>query len=325
MIVTWAVAGLGMFCLPAGPAAGQPAEHARGGLVRLRRGHVAQVAHLGLVAGLSWVPVQLLSVLRLTETREHRLPPPLDRGPGRDVRPHDPGGRAACDRRRRVIVVIYRGLADHPPRTPCGPSRHPRGRGLCRWWPGARHHASVRCSGCRAWPSSARPSAGRARWPCSTPGSLPHRWLLLMLVPDLLGGASSLGQPAFFANYNLAEVIGLRRDPPARRGGRPARPPPAAATAPRVGRLARDGARRVRARARRQHSAGSLLAHLPLVQRPAAAEPRTSCVADLALAVLLAYWADQPLQRQELRGSSGAWRPWGGPGDGPRRAARAPP
>ena len=39
-------------------------------------------------------------------------------------------------------------------------------------------------------------------------GSLPHRWLLLMLVPDLLGGSGSLGQPAFFANYNLAEVTG---------------------------------------------------------------------------------------------------------------------
>ena len=35
-------------------------------------------------------------------------------------------------------------------------------------------------------------------------GSLPHRWLLL--VPDLLGGP--FGQPAFLANYNLAEVTG---------------------------------------------------------------------------------------------------------------------
>jgi hypothetical protein len=39
-------------------------------------------------------------------------------------------------------------------------------------------------------------------------GSLPHGWLLLMLVPDLMGGSGSFGQPAFFANYNLAEVTG---------------------------------------------------------------------------------------------------------------------
>ncbi len=30
----------------------------------------AQVGHFGLVAGMSWVPVQLLAVLRLTESRD---------------------------------------------------------------------------------------------------------------------------------------------------------------------------------------------------------------------------------------------------------------
>ncbi len=37
-------------------------------------------------------------------------------------------------------------------------------------------------------------------------GSLPVRWVLLTLVPDLLGGSGSLGQPGFFGFYNLTEV-----------------------------------------------------------------------------------------------------------------------
>ena len=37
-------------------------------------------------------------------------------------------------------------------------------------------------------------------------GSLPVRWVLLTLVPDLLGGSGSLDQPSFFGFYNLTEV-----------------------------------------------------------------------------------------------------------------------
>ncbi len=39
-------------------------------------------------------------------------------------------------------------------------------------------------------------------------GSLVVRWTSLLLVPDLLGGNGSLGQPSFFAHYNLPEVTG---------------------------------------------------------------------------------------------------------------------
>ena len=38
-------------------------------------------------------------------------------------------------------------------------------------------------------------------------GSLPGKWLLLMFLPDLLGGSGSR-QPAFLAQYNLTEVLG---------------------------------------------------------------------------------------------------------------------
>lgn len=37
-------------------------------------------------------------------------------------------------------------------------------------------------------------------------GSLRPAWSLLLFVPDLLGGAGHFGQPAYFAHYNLTEV-----------------------------------------------------------------------------------------------------------------------
>ncbi|HSS90306.1 MAG TPA: hypothetical protein VLL69_13385, partial [Streptosporangiaceae bacterium] len=138
-------------------------------------------------------------------------------------------------------------------------------------------------------------------------GSLPHRWLLLMLVPDLLGGSGSLGQPAFFANYNLAEVTGY------------------AGILPLVAAAALLGRLRLRPRLPEwaiwhvmalvgfvlalggNTPAGSLLVHLPLFGG-LRLQSRNILVADLALAVLFAYWADQPLSdkcRRFLRAPGG--------------------
>src|SRR5207302_6084489 len=69
MIATWAVAALGMFVflralrLASLPSLLGAVTFAFAGAMQIGR------AHVGLVAGLSWVPVQLLSALRLTETR----------------------------------------------------------------------------------------------------------------------------------------------------------------------------------------------------------------------------------------------------------------
>jgi len=131
-------------------------------------------------------------------------------------------------------------------------------------------------------------------------GSLPHRWLLLMLVPDLMGGSGSFGQPAFFANYNLAEVTGY------------------VGILPLVAAAVLLG--RIRLRPRLPEWAvwhlmalagvvlalggntpfGSLLVHLPLFggQR---LQSRNILVADLALAVLFAYWADHPFSERSHR------------------------
>ena len=69
MILTWAIAGTGMFVflracrLGCGPAVLGALSFAFAGAMS------AQVAHLGLMAGMRWVPVQLLCVLRLTGPR----------------------------------------------------------------------------------------------------------------------------------------------------------------------------------------------------------------------------------------------------------------
>src|ERR1700760_4848011 len=134
-------------------------------------------------------------------------------------------------------------------------------------------------------------------------GSLPSRWLLLTLVPDLLGGSGSLGQPSFFGTYNLTEItsyIGIL--------------PLVAAFAL----LARawvtrgpDGRRRVPEWLIWHVQAvvgivlalggnsplGTVLHDLPLFgsQR---LQSRNILVLDLALAVLLAYWLDKPFPQR---------------------------
>ncbi len=131
-------------------------------------------------------------------------------------------------------------------------------------------------------------------------GSLPHRWLLLMLVPDLLGGSGSFGQPAFLANYNLAEVTGY------------------VGILPLVAATALLGRVRLRPRPPEwlvwhvmalagivlalggNSPVGSLLVHLPLFDSQRL-QSRNILIADLALAVLLAYWADQPFRADRRR------------------------
>ena len=124
-------------------------------------------------------------------------------------------------------------------------------------------------------------------------GSLPIRWLTLTLVPDLIGGSGSLGQPSFLTSYNLTEVTSY------------------VGILPLVAAFALLGRLRLRQRPPdwlvwhvvavagvvlalgSNTPLGGLLYHLPLFgdQR---LQSRNVLVLDLALAVLLAYWVDQP-------------------------------
>jgi hypothetical protein len=291
MIVTWAVAGVGLLCfLRALQLASLPSL--LGALSFAFAGAMsAQVPHFGLVAGMSWVPVQLLAVLRLSETRSLasrlRWIAVLAAAFGLTILAGEP--RAIVD--AGVIVSIYAAWRVARLGRRCGPAASSAVAGLLlgaclgavQWLPGL----AVIGSSQRALSTAALFNSG----------SLPHRWLLLMLVPDLLGGSGSFGQPSFLASYNLTEVtgyVGLL---------------PLVAATLMLGRL------RLRPRLPEwavwhgmtlvglilalggNTPAGSLLVHLPLFggQR---LQSRNILVADLALAVLLAYWADHALSER---------------------------
>ena len=287
MILTWAIAGTGMFVflracrLGCGPAVVGALSFAFAGAMS------AQVAHFGLVAGMSWVPVQLLCVLRLTGPRSmsSRLAwtGTLAGAFGLTILAGEP--RAIDD--AGVIVGLYAAWQVARLGRRFGPAALSVAAGL----------ALGACLGAVQWIPGLAVVATSQRGTSSvalfSSGSLPHRWLLLMLVPDLLGGSGSFGQPAFFANYNLAEVTGYVGILPlvaafallARVRLRP-RPPEwlvwhGVALAGIV--LALGG----------NTPAGHLLVHVPLFSGQRL-QSRNILVADLALAVLLAYWADRP-------------------------------
>ncbi|HLN67927.1 MAG TPA: hypothetical protein VK280_11675 [Streptosporangiaceae bacterium] len=334
MIATWAVAGLGMFCFLRALRLASLASLLGAFSFAFAGGMSAQVTHFGLVAGMSWVPLALLSILRLSQDSPMALRPGWPAGAGREAGRGWPGGRSG-----RVGRESIAGLA-RPGR--CGWTAvlaAAIGLVILAGEPRAIDDAcvivllygawQVARLGRRAGPAVVSVSAGLALGVCLgavqwlpgltaisssqrgadsmalySSGSLPVRWVLLTLVPDLLGGSGSLGQPSFFGFYNLTEVTSYVGILPlvaafallGRLRWRP-RPPDwlvwhimaLAGLA-----LALGG----------NTPLGDLLYHLPLFgdQR---LQSRNILVLDLALAVLLAYWADQPFR---VVGASGGER-----------------
>jgi hypothetical protein len=294
LIITWAVAGVGTFCfLRALRLASLPSF--LGALSFAFAGAMsAQVSHFGLVAGMSWVPVALLSVLRLSETRSTasrlRWTGILAAATGLTILAGEP--RAVDD--AGVIVFIYAAWRIARIGRRRGPAAVSVAAGAAL---GACLGAVQWLPGLAAVATSQRAASSMALF---NSGSLSAKWLLLMLVPDLLGGSGSFGQPAFFASYNLTEVtdyVGIL---------------PLVAAAVLLGRV------RLRPRPPEwivwhlialvgvmlalggKTPLGHLLVHLPLFgdQR---LQSRNILVADFSLAVLLAYWADQPLSDKGRR------------------------
>ena len=289
MILTWAIAGLGMFAFLRGlrlacvPSLLGALSFAFAGAMS------AQVAHFGLVAGMSWVPVQLLCVLRLSQPRTwpSRLAWTgiLAGVFGLTILAGEP--RAIDD--AGLIVLLYAAWQIVRLGRRFGPAAFSVASGLAL---GACLGAVQWLPGLAVVGSSQRGVSSVALF---NSGSLPHRWLLLMLVPDLLGGSGSFGQPAFLANYNLAEVTGY------------------VGMLPLVAATALLGRVRLRPRPPEwlvwhvmalagivlalggNSPVGSLLAHLPLFDSQRL-QSRNILIADLALAVLLAYWADHPFR-----------------------------
>jgi len=297
VITTWVVAGLGMFCFLRALRLASLASFLGAFSFAFAGAMSAQVTHFGLVAGMSWVPVELLSILRLSQDRPaaSRLgwTAVLATATGLMILAGEP--RAIDD--ASVIVVIYAAWQVAHLGRRAGPAAVSAIAGLALGWCLA---AVQWLPGLAAISTSQRGNSSMALF---SSGSLPVRWLLLTLVPDLLGGSGSLGQPSFVTSYNLTEVTSY------------------VGILPLVAALALLGRLRLRPRPPEwivwhvvalagvvlalggNTPVGDLLYRLPLFgdQR---LQSRNVLVLDLALAVLLAYWADRPCGEEQGLGMS---------------------
>ncbi len=277
-------------------------------------GMVAQVPHVGFVIGMSWTPLALLALLRLTAPEPSTWPyrlrwtAVLGVAVGLVLLSGEP--RAAYD--VAAVLVLYTAWRLVRLRWTTAPAAGAAAAAAAAAGAllGLGLGAVQLLPGLAAVATSQRAHASAFLFGA---GSLPVSWLALFGVPDLLGGSGSFGQPVFFASYNLTEVTGY------------------------VGLLPLVAAFALFARCRRHRplpdwliweviaAAGILLAlgngtplwhvlvHVPLIggQR---LQSRSILVTDLALSILLAYWLD---------GWAGApRRPWRSRWTSPRRGAR---
>src|SRR5579862_7618396 len=199
-IATWATAGLGLFWFLRALRLARLASFLGALSFAFAGAMSAQVSHFGLVAGMSWVPLQLLGVLKLSQDRPVRSRlgwiAVLATATGLVILAGEP--RAIDD--SCVIVLIYAAWQVARLRRRAGPTAVSVTAGLVL---GACLGAIQWLPGLAAIGTSQR---GVNSLQLFNSGSLPVRWLLLTLVPDLLGGSGSLGQPGFLTNYNLTEV-----------------------------------------------------------------------------------------------------------------------
>ncbi|HEY6791674.1 MAG TPA: hypothetical protein VI365_30605, partial [Trebonia sp.] len=331
LVVTYAVASVGMFgFLRAGLRLGTLGSFLGGLTFAFAGAMAAQRTHFGLVSGMSWVPLGLLAVVRATAP-DVRLSGRLRWGGvlglcvGLMILAGEP--RAIAD--GGIIIALYGTWRVLGSAIRLGRQWRAGGglagaiaviAGLVL---GGALGAVQVLPGVAAIDSSQRAAASMALF---SSGSLPNRWLVLMLVPDMLGGTGTLGQPTFFGSYNLTEISGYVGIVPV---------VAAFALLPRlpwgaVFRRSRlSGRSRPSLLSRLSRLPGwlvwyvmavigvvlalggntplaSLLARLPFygTQR---LQSRNILVLDLALAVLLAYWADQPFPSRASRPARSWW------------------
>jgi hypothetical protein len=299
----------------------------------------AQMVHLGVVQGAAWIPWMVAGELRLAQlflpgTARRPESGPGAGGPGdhrtrhdhrtRQARTEDPGWREALP--WVLLVGLSGGLVFlvGEPRSMADAawvcvlcaawwlilSFRARGVSFSRW---VRFAAAIALSGALAiaiggaqlfpgisFLSTTQRSTASLSYFGS--GSLPPRWSVLLLVPDIFGGDGILHQPQYFAGYNLPEVTGY------------------------IGILACVGAftllarsiGRSRSRDARTWSVwlavlgvglvltfgtytplGGPLSHIPFYGG-LRLQSRNLTIVDLGLAMLLAFWVDTLLRRHEL-------------------------
>ncbi|HEX3956682.1 MAG TPA: hypothetical protein VHZ03_08620 [Trebonia sp.] len=318
LVVTYVVASVGMFgFLRAGLRLGTLGSFLGGLTFAFAGAMAAQRTHFGLVSGMSWVPLGLLAVVRATAP-DVRLSGRLRWGGvlglcvGLMILAGEP--RAIAD--GGIIIALYgiwRVLGSAIRR-----GRQWRASGglagaiavMAGLVLGVALGAVQVLPGVAAIDTSQRAAASLQLF---SSGSLPNRWLVLMLIPDMLGGTGTLGQPSFFGSYNLTEISGyvgivpvvaafamLPRLPWAEVFRRP---DPSGRFRPSLpSRLSRFpewlvwyvmAVLGVLLALGGNTPLGTVLARLPFygTQR---LQSRNVLLLDLALAVLLAYWADKP-------------------------------
>ncbi|HEY2565405.1 MAG TPA: hypothetical protein VGI44_16970 [Acidimicrobiales bacterium] len=201
VLVYW-VAALGLYLFLRASGLGPTAGLLGAASFAFAGSMASQLVHFGVVSGMSWVPLMLLALLKMSQhpTAHARLGwiALLGGSSGMCVLAGEP---RAID--EAVIIaalyVVWRAIRSGRAALPFLVSA---AIGLVlaivfsavQWLPGL----SVVATSQRA----------AATYSLFSSGSLPGQWLLLLGVPDLVGGSGSFGQPSFFAHYNLAEVTG---------------------------------------------------------------------------------------------------------------------
>lgn len=286
MVITWWAAGLGTFAFLRASRLSVTASFLGALSFAFAGAMPAQIPHFGLVTGLSWVPLALLATLRLAESTglRQRLGwlAVLAAAMGLVILAGEP--RSIDD--AVIIVTMYacwrawrlRGLAAGSVFLGAVLAGAALGvaLGAVQWLPGLA-----------AIDTSQRVAHSAFLFDS---GSLARNRLLLSLVPDLLGGSGSFGQPAFLGTYSLNEVTGYVGLMPlaaacallARLRWRPLPEWFIWHLMALVGVLLALGG---------NTPLGRVLLYLPFFgdQR---LQSRNIVIADLALAVLLGYWAD---------------------------------
>jgi len=295
LIVTSWLAGVGTFAFLRASRLSRVASFLGGLTFAFTGAMAAQVPHYGFVAGMSWAPVALLAMRRLTERRPLRgqlaWTAALAGACAMVILAGEP--RAIDD--AVVVIAMY---------------------GMWQAWRLGRRSGRASYVGLVSLSVALGAAIGAVQWlpgidavhssqravhsaALFVSGSLAPKWLLLSIVPNLLGGSGSFGEPTFFARYNLAEVTGYVGLMPlaaafallGRLRWRPRLPEWFVwHVVALVGVLLALGGNTV---------LGPSLMHLPLFgdQR---LQSRNIMMADLALAVLLAYGVDSWLREPAM-------------------------
>jgi hypothetical protein len=206
LVVTWWVAAAGLYVFVRSSPASSGAAFLAAFSFAFGGAMTAQVSHLGLVEGMSWVPWALVALRTLASSV-----------------PRTPAHRLAVAGLLGVMVALVV-LAGEPRavddaavtlgvytlwRLARAGSVAAAGR-LAGWVLGAiglgvALSALQWLPGLDALHASQRSSASYSLYAYE---SLPARWLGLLAVPDLLGGSGSFGAPSFLGGPNLVEYTG---------------------------------------------------------------------------------------------------------------------